>query len=204
MPGLMLRFFATALLLVITPTLAPVSSRSTRADEPSAQEAAEVEAGHSMHGEAFNEGPRQAAYLMEGMGNIQFDISTSQPLAKKFFNQGVAQLHGFWYYEAERSFRQAAMLDPDCAMCYWGMALANVNNRKRADGFIAKAVERIKRMERISPLVINAQKVAVTVEHSGVAASGVLDRKAQGCQIAPRTNNGQIIKHGAQEFSFHQ
>ena len=45
------------------------------------------------------------------------------------------------------------------------------------EDLIAKAVERIKGMERISPLVISAQKVAVSVEHSGVAASGVLDRK---------------------------
>lgn len=99
-------------------------------------------AGHSLHGEAFNEGPRQAAYLMDGLGTIQFDISTSQSNTKKFFNQGVAQLHGFWYYEAERSFRQAAAFDRDCAMTYWGMALANVNNRKRAAAFIAQAVER--------------------------------------------------------------
>lgn len=141
---------STAVMPVILATLSLgwlFDIQPARADEPPAQaspesDTADLEAGHSMHGEAFNEGPRQAAYLMEGMGNIQFDISTSQPLAKKFFNQGVAQLHGFWYYEAERSFRQAATLDPDCAMCYWGMALANVNNRKRAEGFIAKAVER--------------------------------------------------------------
>ncbi len=44
-------------------------------------------AGHSMHGETFNEGPRQAAYLMEGMGNIEFDVSTSHGEAKKFFRQ---------------------------------------------------------------------------------------------------------------------
>lgn len=112
------------------------------AEEKPVEEKAKLEAGHSMHGETFNEGPRTAAYLMEGMSNIQFDVSTSHGEAKKFFRQGVAQLHGFWYYEAERSFRQAAMLDPNCAMCYWGMALANVNNRKRAEGFIEQAVKR--------------------------------------------------------------
>ncbi|MCE9520115.1 MAG: redoxin domain-containing protein, partial [Verrucomicrobia bacterium] len=59
--------------------------------------------------------------------------------AKAFFEQGVGQLHGFWYYEAERSFRQVALLDPNCAMAYWGCAMANVNNAKRASGFIKKA-----------------------------------------------------------------
>lgn len=107
------------------------------------ENASDVLAGHSFHGEAFNEGPRQAAYLMDGMGNVQFPASTENQLAQQFINQGVAQLHGFWYYEAERSFRQAAVLDPDCAIAYWGMAMANIENRKRARGLIEKAVERI-------------------------------------------------------------
>ncbi|HAL70993.1 MAG TPA: hypothetical protein DCP71_04385, partial [Verrucomicrobiales bacterium] len=67
--------------------------------------------GHSLHGEAFNEGPRQAAVLMPGTGKVDFKISTKNAEAQKFFNQGVGQLHGFWYYEAERSFRQVALLD---------------------------------------------------------------------------------------------
>ncbi|MCA9127033.1 MAG: redoxin domain-containing protein [Planctomycetales bacterium] len=102
-------------------------------------ESEETLAGHSYHGEAFNEGPRQAAYLMQGMGNVSFATSTKNVLAQRFIDQGVAQLHGFWYYEAERSFRQAAVLDPQCAMCYWGMAMANTSNRKRAVEFAEKA-----------------------------------------------------------------
>ena len=98
--------------------------------------------GHSFHGEAFNEGPRQSAYLMKGMGRVRFPVTTSEQEAQLFFTQGIAQLHGFWYFEAERSFRQAAMLDPDCAMAYWGMAVANRNNAERAQGFIEEAKKR--------------------------------------------------------------
>ena len=98
--------------------------------------------GHSMHGEAFDEGPRRAATLLGTTGRVTFPISTAQPKVQQFFNQGMGQLHGFWYFEAERSFRQAATLDPDCAMNYFGMALANVNNETRAKGFIAEAVKR--------------------------------------------------------------
>jgi peroxiredoxin len=79
---------------------------------------------------------------MAGTGEVQFTVTTAKPLAQRFFNQGVGQLHGFWYFEAERSFRQVAKLDPDCAMAYWGMAMANLKNEKRARGFLAKAVER--------------------------------------------------------------
>jgi peroxiredoxin/tetratricopeptide (TPR) repeat protein len=95
-----------------------------------------------MQGDAFNEGPRQHAYLMKGMSSIVFPVTTRAARAQRFFTQGVAQLHGFWYFEAERSFRQAAALDPDCAMAYWGMAMANTNNSGRAKQFIKKAVEK--------------------------------------------------------------
>lgn len=99
-------------------------------------------AGHSMHGEVFNEGPRQRAYLMGNTGNVSLAVSTKSEEAQKFFNQGLGQLHGFWYFEAERSFRQAAALDANCAMAYWGMAMANRENGKRGRGFIAEAVKR--------------------------------------------------------------
>jgi peroxiredoxin len=69
-------------------------------------------------------------------------VTVKDPLAQQFFDQGVGQLHGFWYFEAERSFRQVAALDPDCAMAYWGMALANPENDRRAEKFIKKAVEK--------------------------------------------------------------
>ncbi|MGV3605897.1 MAG: redoxin domain-containing protein [Planctomycetaceae bacterium] len=108
--------------------------------------------GHSLHAEVFNEGPRQKAYLMPGMANIQFAITTSNPEAQKFFNQGVSQLHGFWYYEAERSFRQVAVLDKDCGMAYWGMAMANLQNEGRAKKFLehgAKLRDKLTERERM-------------------------------------------------------
>src|SRR5687768_6713543 len=116
----------------------------------------EARAGHSAHGEAFNEGPRQAAYLMEGMPDIEFPVSTSSSEAQKFFDQGVGQLHGFWYFEAERSFRQVAALDTNCAMALWGMAMANTSNEKRAKGFIEKAVKMTNDLSRRECLYIES------------------------------------------------
>lgn len=98
--------------------------------------------GHSAHGEVFNEGPRQAAVLIEGTGEVSIKISTSSRDSQLFFNQGLGQLHGFWDFEAERSFRQAASFDPDCAMNYWGMAMANFKNDTRGKQFIEEAVAR--------------------------------------------------------------
>ncbi len=98
--------------------------------------------GHSSHGEAFDEGPRQQARLMEGTGKVSLSITTKAPEGQAWFDQGLGQIHGFWWFEAERSFRQLAMLDHDCAMAYWGMALANGGNEKRAKSFIAEAHKR--------------------------------------------------------------
>ncbi len=134
-----------------TPTAtakAPAATAATSASTTAAAEAstdddeAAIPAGHSYHGEAFDEGPRQAAYLMAGMGDVSFPATSRDPQVQKFINQGIAQLHGFWYFEAERSFRQAAALDPDCAIAYWGMAMANTNNAKRAQKFMTEADER--------------------------------------------------------------
>ena len=68
-------------------------------------------------------------------------MTTNWVKGQAMFNQGMGQLHGFWYYEAERTFREIASRDPNCAMAYWGMAMANWGNTKRAKGFIAKASE---------------------------------------------------------------
>ena len=117
-------------------------------DKETGDKQADVLAGHSYHGEVFNEGPRQKAYLMKGTGNVHFPITTKDARVQEFFDQGVGQLHGYWYFEAERTFRQAAAIDPDCAMAYWGMAMANIYNQKRARGFIDEALERRKGISR--------------------------------------------------------
>jgi len=144
-------------------TLAASVARTARSDEPAKPTAPASEtnpavpaAGHSVHGEAFNDGPRRAARLMPGMGKVSFAVSTSKPEAQAFVNQGVGQLHSFFYFEAERSFRQASTIDPACAMTYWGMAQANVNNPKRARGFLKEARKRAASLSRRETLYLDA------------------------------------------------
>jgi tetratricopeptide (TPR) repeat protein len=59
--------------------------------------------------------------ILTGVGTIPFPVTTTSPEAQRYVDQGVALLHGFWYYEALRSFRQASKLDPKCAMAWWGI-----------------------------------------------------------------------------------
>ena len=67
--------------------------------------------------------PTLPAKLLPGMGTVHVAITTSNPEAQAFFDQGVAQMHSFWAREAERSFLQAAALDPSAPMPYWGVAM---------------------------------------------------------------------------------
>lgn len=82
--------------------------------------------------------PSLPAKLMSGQGDVHFAITTSNPKAQQFFDQGVAQLHSFWSTEAERSFRQAAELDPEAPMPWWGVAMVAAGDyrpRFQLDGF---------------------------------------------------------------------
>lgn len=144
------QFLPAVLLLAFVPIpdLTAADAKDSAAADPAE--------GHSSHGEVFNEGPRQAAYLMDGLGTTTFDVTSSSDEAKAFVRQGVAQLHGFWYFESERSFRQAAMLDPDCAIAYWGMAMSNRKSEARAKGFIKEAMDRKDKTSRRERLYIEA------------------------------------------------
>ena len=77
--------------------------------------------GHSRLGEAFDEGPRERPSRMDGIGRSTFTITTSHPEVQGWFNQGHTLLHSYWFFEAERTFRWAAKLDPKAPMPYWGL-----------------------------------------------------------------------------------
>lgn len=151
---MLLRILFLSLLAAVSPAVAlAIEAKKTESTTPNAED---LPAGHSYHGEAFNQGPRQAAVLIPGMAEIEFPTSSKSALAQQFIEQGIAQLHGFWYLEAERSFRQAAKEDPELAIAYWGMAMANTNNRDRARGFIDEAMKRRKHADRREKLYIEA------------------------------------------------
>ncbi len=64
------------------------------------------------------------APLFNNLGTFHHKISTKNPLAQQFFNQGLVLFYGFEWGESIRSFKEAIRLDPQCGMCYWGLALA--------------------------------------------------------------------------------
>jgi tetratricopeptide (TPR) repeat protein len=62
--------------------------------------------------------------LYDNLGNHSRPITTAEPLAQQYFDQGLRLVYGFNHGEAIRAFRRATELDPSCAMCYWGIAYA--------------------------------------------------------------------------------
>jgi tetratricopeptide (TPR) repeat protein len=73
----------------------------------------------------------RTAPLLEGMGDLHWLISTDSELAQRYFDQALTLAYGFNHLEAERSFREAARLDDECAICFWGAALVlgpNIND----------------------------------------------------------------------------
>jgi len=81
--------------------------------------------------------PSLPAKLLSGQGPIDFPITTKSAEAQKFFNQGVAQMHSFWATEAERSFLQAAALDPEAPMPQWGIAMVAAGDYRDEDDVYA-------------------------------------------------------------------
>lgn len=59
----------------------------------------------------------------EKLGKVSFPVSCT-PAAQEQFNRAIAMLHSFWYDEAEKTFRQVAVTDPNCAMADWGIAMS--------------------------------------------------------------------------------
>ncbi len=93
---------------------------------------AAAQAVHESHGSEAAAAPadQPVAPRLQNLGNYHHAITTKIPRAQQFFDQGLRLSYGFNHAEAFRAFAEAARLDPNCAMCYWGQALVlgpNIN-----------------------------------------------------------------------------
>lgn len=117
---------------------------------------------HSQHpggGSAPSEVP-----LYSDLGDWTHPVATTNPQAQKYFDQGLRLCYGFNHDEATRAFREAARLDPRCAMAWWGVALAagpNINLPMDADH--AKiASEAIARAKELAPQSSEADRAYIS------------------------------------------
>jgi hypothetical protein len=81
--------------------------------------------------------PAHAPKALRGLGSHSHPISTKVPAAQRFFDQGLVLTYGFNHFGAIDAYREAARQDPDCAMCWWGIAYAygpNINAPMTPEG----------------------------------------------------------------------
>ncbi|MPZ43156.1 MAG: tetratricopeptide repeat protein [Betaproteobacteria bacterium] len=84
--------------------------------------------------------PKAAIPLYRNLGDHHYAITTESPQAQRYFDQGLRLYYAFNHQEAIRAFEEAARLDPKCAMCPWGSALAlgpNINAPMAAKAALA-------------------------------------------------------------------
>jgi len=72
--------------------------------------------------------PLPSVPLHDDLGKVHFPITTANPLAQRYFDQGLSYAYGFNHAAAIASFRAAQAADPGCALCYWGEAMAHGPN----------------------------------------------------------------------------
>ncbi|MBF5045424.1 hypothetical protein FGE12_23665 [Aggregicoccus sp. 17bor-14] len=104
----------------------------------------------------------QGALLLPDLGSLHYP-ATQNAQAQAFFDQGLRLVYGFNHDEAARSFARAAQLDPRCALCFWGAALAlgpNYNVPMLPDRAQA-AWEGVQRAQALAPSASPVQRALI-------------------------------------------
>ncbi|HEY1649080.1 MAG TPA: hypothetical protein VGF96_13955 [Terracidiphilus sp.] len=87
-----------------------------------------------------------APVRMTGIGNSHMQINAGAE-TQAWFDQGLSLLHDFWDNESAKAFEQAIRTDPNCAMCYWGLAQAEQFRGEEQKSYADKALEQAQRLE---------------------------------------------------------
>ncbi|MGH7233496.1 MAG: hypothetical protein ACREJU_19360, partial [Nitrospiraceae bacterium] len=122
----------------------------------------------------------QVVPLFDNLGTLHHAITTSSPLAQQYFDQGLRLVYAFNHEEAVRAFEEAARIDPNAAMAYWGAAYAlgpNINapmDRKQE----RRAYEAIQKAKALSEKVTPAERAYIDALAARYSVSPDADRKA--------------------------
>src|SRR5262245_10872690 len=116
--------------------------------------------------------------LWEGLGGVTYRITTANELAQSYFNQGLRLTYAFNHSEAQRAFRKAQKLDPDCAMCFWGEALVlgpNINLPMQEDA-VAPAFAAAEKALMLAPKSTPREQALIAAISTRYAKDAKADR----------------------------
>ncbi|MBI3248300.1 MAG: hypothetical protein HYZ50_17475 [Deltaproteobacteria bacterium] len=117
--------------------------------------------------------------LFEGLGTLQHPVTTAVPQAQQYFDQGLHLIYAFNHDEATRAFKEAARLDPNCAMAYWGIAVTlgpNYNLPVDAERDRA-AYEAIQKALALAPQASEAERAYIEAIAKRHSSDPTADRK---------------------------
>lgn len=118
--------------------------------------------------------------LYGGLGNVRFPVTTRSPVAQAYFDQGLAFAYGFNHAAAIASFQQAQRLDPSCAMCWWGEALAHGPNINAPMGeqANARALAAVSRATQLAAATTPLERQLIAAMGTRYSAEAKADRSA--------------------------
>ncbi|MGK7913661.1 MAG: hypothetical protein AB4050_19575 [Synechococcus sp.] len=116
--------------------------------------------------------------LFDGLSTVHHAITTDSDSAQQYFDQGLALTYGFNHAEAVRAYREATRQDPDCAMCYWGVAFALGPNINAAmdDEAVPDAYSAMQMAEELSDNASDRERAYIQALSSRYSEAAVDDR----------------------------
>jgi tetratricopeptide (TPR) repeat protein len=120
---------------------------------------------------------------MPGLGNLHHPVTTRNPKAQEFFDQGLRLIFAFNHEEAARSFQHAAELDPSLAMAYWGVAESlgpNYNDPDSDDDRFRQAYQSIQKAVALAPQASTGEQAYVEAMARRFPADPKADRRKAG------------------------
>ncbi|NES23484.1 MAG: hypothetical protein F6K41_32340, partial [Symploca sp. SIO3E6] len=134
--------------------------------------------------------------LIDNLGSYHYPIATTSDLAQKYFDQGLILSYGFNHAEAARAFREASRQDPNCAMCYWGLAYVqgpNIN-APMADEQVPEAWQALQQAIALSNHASVKEQAYIKALAQRYAAKPMPDRSSLDLAYA------QAMKQVAQDY----
>jgi tetratricopeptide (TPR) repeat protein len=129
---------------------------------------------------------RTAPPLFDNLGSYHRPISTSVAEAQRYFDQGLRLTYAFNHAEAIRAYERATELDPDCAICWWGIAYAygpNINAPMDAPS-AALAYEAAQRAQSLQANASEVERALINALASRYAEDAPEDRSSLDRQYA--------------------
>ena len=138
------------------------------------------------------------AQLFEGLGEFHRTITTKSPEAQRYFDQGMRFLWAFNHDESTRSFARAAEVDPECAMCSWGVALTvgpNYNVPTMAESRAKVAWDALKRAQQLAGNASPAEQALINALSKRYRGPTALDPSNEQPVLADYADAMRTVAH---------